>query len=93
MNKKIDGMLTQADNAILVVDMQNDWVLPSSPLHVAGDNNVNEVETVDTYVVFETSFREDLFFIDFQILDKEVPYLAFDFFTFHFVILLIYIVI
>ena len=36
MNKKIDGMLTQADNAILVVDMQNDWVLPSSPLHVAG---------------------------------------------------------
>ncbi len=26
MNKKIDGMLTQADNAILVVDMQNDWV-------------------------------------------------------------------
>ena len=29
-------MLTQADNAILVVDMQNDWVLPSSPLHVAG---------------------------------------------------------
>ena len=36
MDKKIDGMLTQADNAILVVDMQNDWVLPSSPLHVAG---------------------------------------------------------
>ena len=36
MTKKIDGMLTQADNAILVVDMQNDWVRPSSPLHVAG---------------------------------------------------------
>ena len=36
MNKKIDGMLTQADNAILVVDMQNGWVLPSSPVHVAG---------------------------------------------------------
>ena len=36
MDKKIDGMLTQADNAILVVDMQNDWVLPSSPVHVAG---------------------------------------------------------
>ena len=36
MTKKIDGMLTQADNAILVVDMQNDWVLPSSPVHVAG---------------------------------------------------------
>ena len=36
MKKKIDGMLTQADNDILVVDMQNDWVLPSSPVHVAG---------------------------------------------------------
>lgn len=36
MSKKIDGMLTQADNVILVVDMQNDWVLPSSPMHVAG---------------------------------------------------------
>lgn len=29
-------MLAHAENAILVVDMQNDWVLPSSPLHVAG---------------------------------------------------------
>lgn len=36
MEKKIDGMLTHAENAILVVDMQNDWVLPSSPMHVAG---------------------------------------------------------
>lgn len=36
MENKIDGMLTQAENAILVVDMQNDWVLPSSPVHVAG---------------------------------------------------------
>ena len=26
MNKKIDGMLTQVDKAILVADMQNDWV-------------------------------------------------------------------
>ena len=26
MNKKIDGLLTQVDNAILVADMQNDWV-------------------------------------------------------------------
>lgn len=29
-------MLTHAENAILVVDMQNDWVLPTSPVHVAG---------------------------------------------------------
>lgn len=29
-------MLTAAENVILVVDMQNDWVLPSSPQHVAG---------------------------------------------------------
>ena len=34
--KKIDGMLTHAESAILVVDMQNDWVLPSSPVHVSG---------------------------------------------------------
>lgn len=27
MTEKIDGMLTHAENAILVVDMQNDWVL------------------------------------------------------------------
>lgn len=36
MKEKIDGMLTHAENAILVVDMQNAWVLPSSPFHVAG---------------------------------------------------------
>ena len=36
MTTRIDGMLSSAENAILVVDMQNDWVLPSSPLHVAG---------------------------------------------------------
>lgn len=36
MEKKIDGMLTSAENVILVVDMENDWVLPSSPHHVAG---------------------------------------------------------
>lgn len=36
MATKIDGMLTRAENAILVVDMQNAWVLPSSPFHVAG---------------------------------------------------------
>ena len=35
-DNKIGGMLAHAENAILVVDMQNDWVLPSSPLHVAG---------------------------------------------------------
>lgn len=36
MTERIDGMLTAAENAILVVDMQNDWVLPESPMHVAG---------------------------------------------------------
>ena len=36
MKNRIGGMLTQAENVILVVDMQNDWVLPSSPMHVAG---------------------------------------------------------
>ena len=36
MENKIDGMLTRAENAILVVDMQNDWVMPDSPVHVAG---------------------------------------------------------
>ncbi len=34
--KKIDGMLTHAENVILVVDMENDWVLPGSPMRVAG---------------------------------------------------------
>ncbi len=34
--KKIDGMLTHAENVILVVDMENDWVLPDSPMRVAG---------------------------------------------------------
>lgn len=34
--KKIDGMLTNAENVILVVDMENDWVLPDSPMRVAG---------------------------------------------------------
>ena len=36
MTKKTDGMLEAAENAILVVDMQNDWVLPSLPMHVPG---------------------------------------------------------
>ena len=36
MENKIDGMPSRAENVILVVDMQNDWVLPSSPVHVAG---------------------------------------------------------
>ncbi len=36
MTKRIYGMLTDAENAVLVVDMQNDWVLPKSPMHVAG---------------------------------------------------------
>lgn len=35
-DNKIGGMLTHAENAILVVDMENDWVLPDSPMRVAG---------------------------------------------------------
>lgn len=35
-NNKIDGMLTAAENVILVVDMENDFVLPESPMKVAG---------------------------------------------------------
>lgn len=35
-NKKIDGMLTHAENVILVIDMENDFVLPDSPMKVAG---------------------------------------------------------
>lgn len=34
--KKIDGMLTHAENVILVVDMENDFVLPDSPMKVNG---------------------------------------------------------
>lgn len=34
--KKIDGMLTHAENAILVIDMENDFVLPDSPMRVNG---------------------------------------------------------
>ena len=33
---KIDGMLTHAENAILVIDMENDFVLPDSPMRVEG---------------------------------------------------------
>ncbi|MDE6754576.1 MAG: cysteine hydrolase [Muribaculaceae bacterium] len=33
---KIDGMLTHAENVILVIDMENDFVLPSSPMRVEG---------------------------------------------------------
>lgn len=33
---KIDGMLTHAKNVILVVDMENDFVLPDSPMRVEG---------------------------------------------------------
>lgn len=36
MENKIDGMLTHAENAILVVDMENDFVLPDSPHKVNG---------------------------------------------------------
>lgn len=36
MENKIDGMLTHAENAILVVDMENDFVMPDSPHRVAG---------------------------------------------------------
>lgn len=35
-NNKINGMLTHAENAILVVDMENDFVLPGSPMRIAG---------------------------------------------------------
>lgn len=35
-DNKIGGMLTHAENAILVVDMENDWVLPDSPMRVKG---------------------------------------------------------
>ena len=34
--KKIDGMLTNAENAILVVDMENAWVSPKSPQCIQG---------------------------------------------------------
>ena len=33
---KIDGMLTNAENAILVVDMENAWVSPKSPQCIKG---------------------------------------------------------
>lgn len=33
---KIGGMLTHAENAILVIDMENDFVLPGAPMQVAG---------------------------------------------------------
>ncbi len=35
-NLKIDGMLTHAENAILVIDMENDFVMPGSPMRVEG---------------------------------------------------------
>ncbi len=35
-NNKIDGMLTHAENAILVIDMENDFVMPDSPMCVKG---------------------------------------------------------
>ena len=34
--KRIDGMLTRAENAILVIDMENDFVLPGAPMRVKG---------------------------------------------------------
>ncbi|MDE5552915.1 MAG: cysteine hydrolase [Muribaculaceae bacterium] len=34
--EKIDGMLTHAENAILVVDMENDFVMPGSQMRVEG---------------------------------------------------------
>ena len=34
--KRIDGMLTSAENVILVIDMENDFVLPYSPMRVEG---------------------------------------------------------
>lgn len=35
-DNKIGGMLAHAENAILVIDMENDFVLPNSPMRVAG---------------------------------------------------------
>lgn len=35
-SNKVDGMLTHAENAILVIDMENDFVLPGAPHQVAG---------------------------------------------------------
>ncbi|MDE7160681.1 MAG: cysteine hydrolase [Muribaculaceae bacterium] len=35
-DNKIDGMLTRAENAILVIDMENDFVMPDSPMRVEG---------------------------------------------------------
>ena len=34
--KRIDGMLTAAENVILVIDMENDFVMPGSPMRVEG---------------------------------------------------------
>lgn len=34
--KKIDGMPTRAENVILVIDMENDFVMPGSPMRVEG---------------------------------------------------------
>lgn len=34
--KRIDGMLTSAENVILVIDMENDFVLPDSPMRIPG---------------------------------------------------------
>lgn len=34
--KKIDGMLTHAENVILVVDMENDFVMPDSSMRIQG---------------------------------------------------------
>lgn len=35
-SNKIDGMLTSAENVILVIDMENDFVLPDSPMRIPG---------------------------------------------------------
>lgn len=35
-NYRIDGMLTHAENVILVIDMENDFVLPDSAMRIAG---------------------------------------------------------
>ncbi len=35
-DNQIETMLTKAENAILVIDMENDFVLPGAPLQVSG---------------------------------------------------------
>ncbi|MDE7408626.1 MAG: cysteine hydrolase [Muribaculaceae bacterium] len=47
MGSKIDGMLTQAENAILVIDMQKEWLTPDAPVF-----NANAFATISTIKKF-----------------------------------------